>query len=136
MKKAISLIMSLCLVLSAVTVGSLASDAPTNIFYYENNKEIQIYDDGIELDKMQYIADYIAGANENDVNSETTPYGILCIFGHSLKTTYATETTHNVYSTSPKCVENTYKVEYCTRSSCDYISKELVDSYRTSACHG
>ena len=36
MKKAISLIMSLCLVLSAVTVGSLASDAPTNIFYYEN----------------------------------------------------------------------------------------------------
>ena len=50
MKKAISLIMSLCLVLSAVTVGSLASDAPTNIFYYENNKEIQIYDDGIEQD--------------------------------------------------------------------------------------
>lgn len=136
MKKTISYIMALCLLLSGTAIGSSATEVNGNTFYYGDNKEIVIESEDISQEKMQFIADFIAGDNEVTTENEIATCGILCIFGHNLATSSATETSHNAYSSSPKCLVNTYSVEYCTRSSCDYISKELVKSYRTSACHG
>lgn len=136
MKKTISYIMALCLILSATTFGSNASVINDNIFYYGDNKEVVIENENISRDKMRFIADYVAEGDDAIYENEIDTCGILCIFGHDLTTSSATETTHNAYSTSPKCLVKTYKVEYCTRSSCDYISKELIKSYRTSVCHG
>lgn len=46
---------------------------------------------------------------------------VLCsTFGHSLETGYVERTTHEVYSTAPKCKEEIYYYEACKRSGCDY----------------
>ena len=133
MKKFISMILALCLMVCVFSVVSSADDVSDNVFHYMG-KDIVVEGEGLSATEMQRIADYIAYGDTNDDGIST--HGILCIFGHNLETTYALETTHNAYGTSPKCLVKRYKVERCTRSSCDYINKELVNSYRTSECHG
>lgn len=135
MKKFVSLFAALSIVVTGAAIGSSAADLNQNVFCYKNDREVIIEDDSISKEKMQFIADYIVDESHNTYD-EASPYGIACLFGHSLKTTYATETSHNAYSTSPKCLIKEYKVQYCTRSSCDYIKKELTSSYRTASCHG
>lgn len=135
MKKTLSFIMALCFIFLGATIKSSAVNTNTNTFFFENNKEVYVYGEDIDQEKKQSIAHFISNVDEKETN-DISPRGILCIFGHKLATTTATEITHNAYSSSPKCLEKKYKVEYCTRSSCDYMTKELVDSIRISACHG
>lgn len=135
MKKIISLFVVLSFIVTGVTIGSSAADSKLNIFCYGNSKEITIEDASISQEKMQFIADYLAD-EINNTYDEVSPCGIACLFGHSIKTTTAKEINHNAYSSSPKCSVKEYTVKYCTRSSCDYINKELVQSYRTASCHG
>ena len=135
MKKFISVFAALSLMVTGATIGSSAADTNSNIFCYGIDKEVIIEDVSISQAKMQFIADYIAEESHN-TNEEVSPCGIACLFGHSITTTTAKETSHNAYSSSPKCLVNNYKVEYCTRSSCDYIKKDLTSSYRTASCHG
>lgn len=139
MKKIISLVSAICIMITGATIGGSAAefvDSNTNTFYY-GNKEVSISDENISQEKMHFIADYIIGESITDVHENSvSPCGIACIFGHKIETTTATETEHNAYSSSPKCLVKKYKIEYCTRSSCDYINKELISSYRTAVCHG
>lgn len=133
MKKVITIIMSFCLTVCGISIGSSAADKQDNVFYYDNDTEIVVEGNDLSYEEMQAIADYVA---TDSVDDGISTRGIACIFGHKLTTSYATETQHNAYSSSPKCLVRKYKVQTCSRSSCDYINKELVDSYRTSSCHG
>ena len=136
MIKGISLILSLCLIICGASIGSSAAEIETNVFYYDNNREIVVECSDFSYEDLQYIADFVANVDSVS-GDETATYALMCtLFGHSLTSSSATETQHNAYSTSPKCLKKTYEVEYCTRSSCDYITKELISSVRTSACHG
>lgn len=127
------------LLISLLSVLSFADFESSYTFFYEN-REITIESTHISEEEAHIIADYIAyGVTpiELTMPGETLNTPLLCIlFGHSIETYYARETIHNVYTTSPKCVVNRYNVEHCTRSSCDYIQKTLIDSTRTSECHG
>lgn len=136
MKKFVSLLAAVCLTVTGATIGGSAADLNSNVFCYGHEKEVIIADTDISRDKMQLIADYVADELHNTSDDGISTCGIACLFGHNLKVTHATETHHNEYSTSPKCRVNEYTVTYCTRSSCDYIDKELTDSYRTGMCHG
>lgn len=134
MKKTVSFIMAMCLLICGCSLTGSAADAKSNVFYYKDNTvEVTVLGDDISYDKMKQIADCVAGVEDDDGVSEC---GIACIFGHKLETTTSTSVTHNAYTTSPKCVKNTYSVEYCTRSSCDYSSKTLISSTRIATCHG
>ena len=139
MKKIISLVSAICMMITGAAIGSSAAefeDTNINTFNY-GNKEICISDENISHEKMQFIADYIAEGSFADMHeNNVSPCGLACLFGHKIETTAATETEHNAYSSSPKCLVKKYKIEYCTRSSCDYIKKELISSYRTAVCHG
>ena len=61
---------------------------------------------------------------------------LCCLFGHALTASYATETVHNAYTSSPHCVKNTYLVISCGHEGCDYIEKILTSSKRITTCHG
>ena len=135
MKKLISVIAALWLLLSATAVNNSAVDLNTHTFYYGNNKEITVECENISREKMQLIADRIADI-DSEMNDGISTCGISCIFGHDLSVGSATETEHNAYSSSPKCLIKKYKLTYCVRSSCDYVKKELVSSSKTSRCHG
>lgn len=131
MKKIISLIMALCLTVCGFSVVSSADEVTNNVFHYADS-DVVILGSGLSADEMQHIADYIAYGDTHDDGISTCA---LCS-SHIIETTYALQTTHNVFSTSPKCYVRNFKVECCTRSSCDYIKKTLIDSWRTSSCHG
>lgn len=123
----------------SVLVYANHSNSYTFTFYY-SNREITIESAHADEEEAQIIADYIAygitpaGYIESQ-GAKSSP--LVCIlFGHSIETYTAKETIHNVYTTSPKCVLNFYEVEICTRESCDYIQKTLINSTRISYCHG
>lgn len=131
MKKIISLIMALCLTVCGFSVVSSADEMTNNVFHYADS-DIVIMGNGLSAAEMRRIADYIAYGDTHDDGVSTCA---LCS-SHILETTLALQTTHNVFSTSPKCYVRQFKVECCTRSSCDYINKTLLNSWRTSECHG
>lgn len=60
--------------------------------------------------------------------------GLSCIFGHDLATGTTRKTTHNAYTTSPKCLEELYSYEICQRSDCSYSKIALIYSSRI-VCH-
>lgn len=138
MKKVFALMTAVCLLICGTSIGSSATDVVDSEIFYYNDKNIEVVVEGnnIRHEKKQLIANYIVEEDISTDNDNVSTCGILCIFGHDLTTSHATETTHNAYTTSPKCLVKNYTVQYCNRSSCDYITKELTSSYRTAACHG
>ena len=139
MNKVIKLLSIPLAFLFLLSIMAFASNTSSYTFYYED-REITIETAYLDEESAKTIADYIAyGLTPAELitpgHTLNTP--ILCIlFGHSIETSYAIETIHNVYTTSPKCVRNKYQVEICTRESCDYIQTTLVNSTRISVCHG
>lgn len=69
-----------------------------------------------------------------DEKIEIIPTGLLCLFGHSIQQDSITQTYHNVSSTSPRCKEIHKKIEYCSRSDCNY-SKVLSETTYDEYCH-
>ena len=87
-----------------------------------------VVDGNIDKEKAQLIIDTING---EDV---VAPRSILCVFGHSLAQGTALETTHRYYSATPRCRQVTYRVNYCTRSSCNYITYTVIGENRIHCC--
>ena len=139
MNKTIKYIIVSIIIISILSMVSFTSQPATYTFYYAD-REITIESAQLNEEEAQLIADHIAYGTVTTGHIGTgyeINTSILCIlFGHSIETSIARETIHNVYPTSPKCVQNTYQVEICTRESCDYIQTTLIDSTRTSICHG
>jgi hypothetical protein len=98
--------MAVCMLILPTSVGA-------NI-----DKEIVVAGD-IDNQKVQQIINAISGDSNGFIG--IAPSSIACIFGHSMAQTTATETTHRVWATSPRCRRITYRVDYCTRSSCSHI---------------
>ena len=140
---------TICIIIAAVSIVALslsyqvfAEDGTekTETFYYEGKEITVTTSDDFSYEELQLIADQIAygdltpsgGLEGHSVNSS-----IFCtLFGHSIKTATAVEVTHNAYTTSPKCLQKTYRVETCERNNCDYYVKTLISSKRISTCHG
>ena len=133
MKAAISLTM--CMVFMGLSTVCFAAENKKEyeVFNFEDGREVIVYGEDLTHEEKERVAEAITADGEN---SEIATHGIACIFGHSLKTTNATEIVHNAYSSSPKCKKTIYKVERCTRSSCDYTKKTVVKTARISTCHG
>ena len=63
-----------------------------------------------------------------------TPNSIFCLFGHNISTGTALVTEHRVWSSSPRCRRTTYRVEHCTRSSCNYMTMTQTTQVRITCC--
>lgn len=128
MKKIIALIMTVVLAFSVMSVSVYAEDAAENIIVTVDNVEF-IFEAGTSEDfRNKFIADYF---NTEDDGTET--YGLTCtLFGHNLETSTSIVITHKVNSTSPRCLQEKYLSEACTR--CDYTSKTLVSSTYIVCC--
>lgn len=132
MKRIISILSAVCLLMCGFVFSSSAADTGAYTFIYDD-REITVESTDLSYEEMKAVADAVAGVEQE---SEVSTCGILCIFGHKISTSTVTETIHNAYTTTPKCIRNIYDVESCTRSNCDYIVKTLIDSTRIASCHG
>jgi hypothetical protein len=93
----------------------------------ESNTEIIV--DGVECcEKEKQI---IAALSGEELMS---PMSILCLFGHSMATGTAIEINHRFWATSPRCRETTYRVNYCTRSSCNHIVYTQLSQRAITCC--
>lgn len=78
------------------------------------------------------ILAYMFGEEDSEPEQDRN---ILCtLFGHNYETTISYTVTHNVYTTSPKCVKKTYTTYTCSR--CGHVETELTKTERISTCHG
>ena len=126
MKKLISLILSLCFILSLGVIPSSAEEAveTSDVTIIIHNEDIS------EETKEKLIAFY--SDPETQVNDATT-YGLTCtLFGHKLESTVTTVITHKVRTTAPRCQEKTYTYEACTR--CDYENSTLIGTTYIYCC--
>ena len=80
--------------------------------------------------KSKAIAFYTNGGEEQEGIST---YGLTCtLLGHKLETTGVYKITHEVRSTSPRCLKKSYDYSACTR--CDYEESVLVRSEYIVCC--
>lgn len=126
MKKVISLILSLCFILSLGVIPASAEEAVEN-----GDVTIIIHNEDIsEETKEKLIAFYSDPESHSDT---TTTYGLTCtLFGHKLENTTTAVITHKVRSTAPRCQEKLYDYEACTR--CDYENSTLLSNSYIYCC--
>ncbi|MBR5514998.1 MAG: hypothetical protein IKU52_02205 [Clostridia bacterium] len=129
MKKTVLIILSLAL----LCYYSFSIHAQNNQFSYEfyfNKCEIVVC--GNINESEAYIIAYTIYCNENGIS-----YPAICspcdISGHYYKYSTVTSKTHRVYSSSPRCLLNTYNVTICTKCS-STLSKSLIESERIVCC--
>lgn len=135
MNRTISCLLVLSFML-AICGASSSAQTNNNIFHYDNC-DVIVENSDLSYEKKMMIADNIAGTNtEKPMESDSSTYNLLCVFGHKKVVSEVTEVRHNVYNTTPKCVQNIYDITTCERENCDFFESEVISSIRTAACHG
>ena len=130
MKKICTAVMIIiCLI---VTINIVSADSSREIRIEYADEDITVIFDGSSSDDEQLckkIADRLVyGDNENEVE----PISLCWLFGHDITTSSVSVITHKVLKHSPRCLEEVYDVQTC--SKCDYYKEELVASYYI-VCH-
>ena len=133
MKKIISFVLVLTLLFGAVQFFGLTAGAEEKMVLIGEKDNVEVFvPEGLSPVVKAYIYEYYFG---DDAQQNEQDRNILCtLFGHNYTVTTSVSVTHNVYTTSPKCVRNTYETKTCTR--CGHVETELVSSTRISSCHG
>lgn len=129
MKKIIALIMVVASLFSVISISAYAEETTeTAVTVAVNDVEFIFDANTSEEFRTKAIAHYF----NHDDDSATT-YGLTCtLFGHKLESSVITTITHKVRTTSPKCLEETYDTEACTR--CDYANATLIGSEYIVCC--
>ncbi len=122
MKKLFAIILSVSFIFGAMTVTANAADsldAPHIEFIFEENTPAEIQE--------RIIAD-LTGEDDG-----AEPCNILCdLLGHKLETGTTIAIKHKVSSTEPRCMEEIYNYEICSR--CDYSKYTLINREYISCC--
>ncbi len=126
----------LCLALSTSAFASTtyavnANDANSDIlcFHIAEDVELDIERRSLNEQQIETIIDHLVGVRE----PQASTMNIICsVFGHDYETTIATITKHNVYSTYPKCVKESYDVSVCNR--CEHSESVLKSTIRVGCC--
>lgn len=131
MKKIGSLILVLTFLIGVLQITVSAQDSVSTPACGKCEVEVFIPEDLSPELRAKILANMFG---ETDSKPEQDRNIICTLFGHSNETTITYSVTHNVYSTSPKCVQDTYTTYTCTR--CGHVETELTSSVRISTCHG
>ena len=128
MKKIIALILVVISIFSVMSISVYAEDTADNTVAVTVNETTFIFDASTSEDfRNKAIANYFNPENDG------VTYGLTCtLFGHKLESSVMTTITHKVRATDPKCLEETYNVEVCTR--CDYTNPILISSAYIICC--
>lgn len=123
MKKIIAVILSVSFMLGVMSVTANAADSidAPHIEY--------IFEEGVSAEVQQRVIAAIKGES----NTDSSTYGLTCtLFGHKLETGTSIEIAHEASATAPRCLQNTYYYEICTR--CDYSELTLIDTKYINCC--
>ena len=123
-------LLSLILAISILSCIFLMPTNATGAESYENIEIVIVNQNISEETKAKAIAFYTNDGEEQEGN---TTYGLTCtLLGHKLETTVVYKITHEVRTTSPRCLKKTYNYDACT--SCDYEKSTLTSSTYILCC--
>lgn len=126
MKKVISLILSICFILSLNVIPASAEEAIEN-----NDVTIIIHNENITEETKEKIITFYSNPESQD--NTTTTYGLTCtLFGHNLESSSVSSITHKARTTAPRCLQKIYDYKACTR--CDYETSTLTNSTYIYCC--
>ena len=129
MKKIIALMLVVISIFSVMSISVYAEDTTENTVTVTVNETSFIFDaDTSEDFRNKAIANYFSPENDG-----TAAYGLTCtLFGHKLESSVMTTITHKAKATDPRCLQERFNVEVCTR--CDYTNPILISSTYISCC--
>lgn len=129
MKKIIALMLVVISIFSVMSISVYAEDTADNTVTVTVNETTFIFDASTSEEfRSKAIAGYF-----NAENDGAAAYGLTCtLLGHKLESSYMTTITHKVRATDPRCLQERYNVEVCTR--CDYTNPILISSTYTTCC--
>ncbi len=131
MKRIISLLICLLLVMTSMCVFADASNSNTKVYEIDGAEyEVEFEGNTLSDEKMDAIAYNLIGV---EAENEAMPKGILCdIFGHDLNTKMVSVIQHKAISVSPRCRKQTFDVTYC--EDCDYTVQKLLNTTYIACC--
>ena len=122
-------IVIICLI---VTMNIVFADSSREIRMEYEDKDITVIFDGSSSDDelvCKKIADRLV---YGDSDNEIEPMSLCWLFGHDITTSSVTVITHKVAKYSPRCLEELYHVQTC--SKCDYYKEECLSAVYI-VCH-
>lgn len=126
MKKVISLILSLCFILSLGVIPASAKEAVET-----SDVTIIIHNENISEETKEKLIAFYSNPETHDDTAST--YGLTCtLFGHDIESSMTTVITHKVRATTPRCQQKKYNYESCTR--CDYENSTLLSTAYIDCC--
>lgn len=129
MKKIIALILAVASVFSLATFSASAEGETENSVVISNGNVDFVFEAGVSED---HIHSFVQSFEAHDGEDAAT-YGLICtLFGHKIESSTAYTITHNARTSAPRCLQNIYSVETCTR--CDYTNKSLISTKYISCC--
>lgn len=108
----------------------ITSQAISEQYKYEVENVTIIFEESTTLSEQEreVIVNHLTSQNNN-----VEVYGLWCnLFGHSYESHTATKITHCVYETDPRCLEEIFKVQVCSR--CENTISESMGSVYISCC--
>ena len=129
MKKIIAFIMVVVSLLCMVSVSAGAEGIIEDTVTVTVNEVEFIFDaDTTEEFREKAIAHYFIGEDNS-----TATYGLTCtLFGHKIESSVIAAVTHKAKATSPRCLQERYNVETCSR--CDYTNSTKISAAYIVCC--
>lgn len=129
MKRIIALIMAVVSLFCVMSVSVGAEGINEDTVMVTANEVEFIFDaDTTEEFREKAIAHYFNGEDDS-----IATYGIMCtLFGHKIESSVITAVTHKASATSPRCLQERYNVETCSR--CDYTKSTKISAAYIVCC--
>lgn len=131
MKKTVSLLMALLMIMSISAISASASVKNAEYTYIVDDVEcrVEFANSTASAEKQEFIAQKLVGLYDDNAHA----YGLRCtLFGHKLKYTTASVVRHKVSSSQPRCYKENYEVEYC--ENCDYTVETFLTGTYINCC--
>ena len=132
MKKVISILTSLFILMTVLCVSATADSTVNNTYVFETEDAhytVEFYDNNLTVEQQRHIAEKLI-INENDL---VQTYGLGCtLFGHDYKYTTASVITHKYRTSQPRCKKDLYDVKYC--EDCDFTEETLTTTTYIICC--
>lgn len=126
--KKISIILIICLLLTAITIPANAAESYGNSYSVQDVTIKFAADSIFSSEEQQHFVELLIYGDD-----EINPYGLSCfLFGHNYESEIITTVTHNVRTTAPRCLEERYDAQVC--SKCGDKQLTLLTSFYIN-CH-
>ena len=132
MKKVISILMSILVLMTTMCICATATSSSNSTYTYETEDAvytIEFNDNNLTVEEQKTVVSKLVDLDENVVQT----YGLGCtLFGHDYKYTSASVITHKYRASDPRCKKDLYNVKYC--EDCDFTEETLTSSVYIVCC--